>query len=116
MMWPRVVEVMLGLWLALGPLIFRLGPGAGPLIANHVIYGAATVIASLIAIRVPFVRIVIIAIGWWLIGYGYVAGGYPAAPGYLNLMVVGALVGLLGIIPTDCLEPPRSWREYYGRQ
>lgn len=115
-MWPRVVEVMLGLWLALGPLIFRLEPGDRALIANHVVFGAATVIASLIAIRVSFLRVVTIAIGLWLLGYGYVAGGYPAAPGYQNLLIVGALVGMLGLVPTDCLEPPLSWREYYGRQ
>jgi len=115
-MWPRIVEVMLGLWLVLSPLIFRLGPGDGALIANHIVYGAITVVASLIALRVPFLRVVTVAIGLWLIGYGYGAGGYPAAPGYQNLMIVGALICALGLIPTDCLKPTRSWREYYAGQ
>lgn len=115
-MWPRIVEVMLGLWLVLGPLIFRLESGEPALTANHLVYGTATVVAALIAIRVRFLRVVTIAIGLWLIGYGYVAGGYPAPPGYLNLIVIGVLLCALGLIPTDCLQPTRSWREYYVSQ
>lgn len=115
-MWPRIVEVMLGLWLVLSPLTFRLGAGDRALIVNHVFYGAAAVVASLIAIRVPFMHAVIVAIGLWLLGYGYAAHGYLSIPGCQNLMIVGALLCVLGIIPTDCLEPPRSWREYYANQ
>lgn len=59
---------------------------------------------------------VTIAIGVWLVAYAYTAGGYPPGPGYQNLIVVGALVCALGIIPTDCLEPTYSWREYYANQ
>ncbi len=115
-MWPRVVEVMLGLWLVLGPLLFRLEPSSLALIVNHLVYGTAVVVAALIAIRVRFLRVVTIAIGLWLIGYGYAAGGYPPAPGYLNLIVIGVLVCALGLIPTDCLVPTHSWREYYVSQ
>ncbi len=115
-MWPRLVEVMLGLWLVLGPLIFRLESSDPALIVNHLVYGTATVVAALIAIRVRFLRVVIIAIGLWLMGYGYVAGGFPPAPGYLNLIVIGVLVCALGLIPTDCLQPTHSWREYYASQ
>jgi hypothetical protein len=116
MMWPRIVEVMLGLWLLLSPLIFRLGAGELALTINHLIYGTATVIVSLIAIRVRFLRVVTLAIGLSLIGYGYVTGGYPPAPGYLNLIVIGILVCALAILPTDCLQPTQSWREYYASQ
>lgn len=114
--WPRVVEVMLGLWLVLSPLIFRLGPADRAVTVNHIVYGAAAVVASLIAIRVPFVRAIVVAIGLWLLGYGYAAHGYYSAPGCQNLMIVGALLCVLGIIPTDCLEPPYSWREYYATE
>ncbi len=115
-MWPRILEVMLGLWLVLGPLIFRLEAGDLTLTINHLIYGAATVVVSLIAIRARFLRVVTITIGLWLIGYGYVAGGYPAAPGCLNLIVIGVLLSVLGLIPTDCLQPTESWRQYYACQ
>ena len=66
-MWPRIVEVMLGLWLVLGPLIFRLDGGAVALIVNHLIGGAATAVVALVAIRVPFLRAVTFIIGLWLL-------------------------------------------------
>jgi len=116
MMWPRIVEVMLGLWLVLSPLIFRLEAGDLALTINHLIYGTATMVVALIAIRVRFLRAVLVAIGLWLVGYGYVVGGSPAAPEYLNLIVIGVLLGALGLIPTDCLQPTHSWREYYAYQ
>ncbi len=47
-----------------------------------------------------------------LIEYGYLAGGYPPTPGYRNLLVIGALLSILGLIPTDCLQPTRSWRQH----
>lgn len=115
-MWPRIVEVMLGLWLVLSPLILRLESGDLALIVNHLVYGTAAVFAALAAIRVRFLRVVTIAIGLWLIGYGYVAGGYPGRSGYLNLIVIGVLLCALGLIPTDCLQPTQSWREYYAQQ
>ncbi len=77
-MWPRIVEFMLGLWLVLGPLIFRLEASDPALIVNHLVYGTATVVAALIA--------------------------------------VGVLVCALGLIPTDCLQPTQSWREYYANE
>jgi len=115
-MWPRIVEMMLGLWLVFSPLIFRLGPEDTALRIIDLACGAAVAALSLAAIRVRLLRIAILVIGVWLLGYGYVAGWHPSPPGYKNLMVVGALVAVLSLIPTDCLTPTRSWREYYVSQ
>jgi hypothetical protein len=115
-MWPRIVEVMLGLWLVLSPLIFRLGPEDTTLRLVDLACGAAVAAFSLIAIRFRLVRIAILLVGLWLIGYGYVAGWHPSPPGYKNLIIVGGLVSVLSLIPTDCLEPTRSWRDYYAGQ
>lgn len=115
-MWPRIVEMMLGLWLVLSPLIFRLGPGDAALRVVDLACGAAVAVLSLVATRVRFLRLAILMIGVGLIGYGYVAGWHPSPPGYKNLIFIGGLVSVLSLIPTDCLEPTRSWREYYGRQ
>ncbi len=115
-MWPRIVEVMLGLWLVLSPAIFRLGPGDVALRVIDLACGAAVAALSLAAIRVRLLRIAVLVIGVWLIGYGYVAGWYPSPPGYKNLIIVGGLVSVLSLIPTDCLEPTRSWRDYYADQ
>jgi len=89
------------------------GRNARPSLTQRVM---ATLVVSLIAIRARFLRAITIAIGLWLLGYGYEVGGYPAAPGYLNLIVIGILLCALGLIPTDYLQPTHSWREYYAYQ
>ena len=115
-MWPRIVEVMLGLWLILGPLIFRLEAGDTALITTHVVGGAGIVILSLIALRVSFLRAAVFLVGMWLLWYGYAVGWHPSPPAYKNLIILGGLVSVLSLIPTDCLEPTRSWRDYYAHQ
>ncbi len=112
-MWPRIVQVMLGLWLVVSPLIFRIDGRDTALIVVHMASGAAAVILALIAVRVRFLHLATLVLGLWLIGYGYGVGGYPPAPAYRNLLIVGVLIAVLGIIPSDCLQPTRSWREYY---
>ena len=115
-MWPRIVQMMLGLWLVFSPLIFRLGPGDAAMRINDLAGGAAVAATALAAIRFWPVRIATLIIGVWLIGYGYIAGWHPSPPSYKNLIIVGGLISVLSLIPTDCLEPTRSWREYYGNQ
>jgi hypothetical protein len=112
-MWPRMVQVMLGGWLLLSPLIFRIDSRDTALLAVHMASGAAVGILALLAIRQRFLHLATFFLGLWLIAYGYGVGGYPPAPAYRNLLILGALVAVLGIIPSDCLRPPRSWRKYY---
>lgn len=110
-MWPRVVEIMLAVWLALSPFIFPEG-SANP--RTWVLYGLATLVATLATLsywertRRAHLGILIVAIGMAL--WGRFAGSTPPSPGYQNLIAVGFLLIMFAIIPSDCLRPPHVWR------
>jgi hypothetical protein len=122
-MWGRIVEMMLGLWLVVSPFIFGHYPADRPLWLNDLICGAAIfLLAALSFWTLPFCRVLryahvdILAVGGWLIGFGYFHGGYPASPGYQNDILLGLTVILLAIIPNQASQPPPSWRRHFAQQ
>jgi hypothetical protein len=117
-MWGRVTEVMLGLWLTLSPFIFRHYPTNQPLWRNDLVCGAVVVLLALLSFwpRLRYAHLLNLAVAGWLIGFGYVYGGYPASPGAQNNIFVGLILLLLAIIPNQASQPPLSWRRYYQQQ
>lgn len=116
-MWPRVVEVMLAVWLALSPFIF---PDASSNPSQWLLYGLATLIATLALLsywppaRRAHLGILIVAIG--MILWGRFAASSPPPAGYQNLIAVGLLLVMFAIIPSDCLRPPPVWRRPEGQE
>lgn len=111
-MWQRVVEVMLALWLAISPFVFRVDDAA---IATWVIdFGAAALVAlfSLAAFWTPLRRANFgtMAVGLFLVGYGWLQGR-PLPPPEQNHMMVGLLLFMFALIPSECMQPPPGWRE-----
>jgi hypothetical protein len=47
------------------------------------------------------------AVGLWLMGWGYASG---AAPAFQNDLIVGLVLVMLAVIPNEATQPPRSWR------
>lgn len=116
-MWPRTTEVMLACWLAISPFIFRY-PGDKPFMWWH-----DFVVALLIATfaLVSFVsqtrraHLLELFIAAWLVGFGWAtASGIHDAPRQ-NWMVLGLLLLMLAIIPSDCIKPPVAWQEWNKR-
>lgn len=117
-MWPRAVEFMLGLWLLLSPFIFRHAPGAYALWATDLVCAAAILTLSSLSCwkklrRAHLLELVVAA---WLVLFAYFHGGSPAAPGYQNEILVGLVLLLFAIIPTEANQPPVAWREHYARR
>jgi hypothetical protein len=52
---------------------------------------------------------VLVALG--LVGAGYFATGDPPPPAAQNEMLVGLLLLMLAIIPSEATLPPKGWRE-----
>lgn len=122
-MWARVVEVMLGFWLIISPFLFGHYPSDRPLWMNDLICGSAVVLLAFLSFwSLPFCRflryahVLILGIAFWLIGFGYFGGGYPASAGYQNDIFLGLTLLLLAIIPNEASQPPPSWRRYYAKQ
>ena len=116
-MWPRVVEVMLACWLAVSPFVFRY-PDDRPLMWSHD-YVAAVLLATFALLS--FIRqtrqahLLELLLAAWLIGYGWAtASGVHDAPRQ-NWVVLGLLILMLAIIPSDCVKPPLAWQEWNKR-
>lgn len=112
-MWPRVVELMLGAWLIISPLVFRGTADLPAYTVSLVASGAAVIIASLLCFWPPAAaaRIVTLLAALWLAGHGYFSAPRPGPPAAQNEITVGLLLLVFGIIPNDTNRPPAPWRQ-----
>ena len=111
-MWARVIEVMLGCWLAISPFIFRHAPEDRVLWINDLLSATAVIVLALISFWSPlrFAHVALLVIGLWLIAFGLWASPYPAPPALQNDIVVGILLMMFAILPNQASLPPRPWR------
>jgi hypothetical protein len=114
-MWPRTVEVMLACWLAISPFIF--GHQDSQWSWWWTDWGAAILIAVFALIsfvhQARRAHVLELLVALWLIGFGWATS--PAglgAPAQQNWICIGLLVGMMAIIPTDCVRPPERWRDW----
>lgn len=111
-MWARVVEFMLGCWLAVSPFVFQHG--------DDWLLWAADFIAALIVVTMAL-------ISYWppmrhahlgtavlavvMMGFGRIADGAHPGPGYQNYIVIGLLLAMFAIVPNYAGQPPLKWFE-----
>ena len=112
-MWPRTLEVMLAGWLAMSPFIFRHPIDAPQLWWND--FGCAALIAA--ASLCAFwgcarrAHLLNVLIAFWLLGFSYLSIADPASPAAQNGIVVGLILLMLAIIPSESTLPPKPWRQ-----
>jgi hypothetical protein len=116
-MWPRVVEIMLGLWLLISPWIFGHYPEDRELWLNDLLCAGVVVIVACLSFWRPtrYAHLFLLIVGAWLAAFAWFGGGYPAAPGYQNEFFVGLTLLFFAFIPTRAAEPPEDWRRFLGR-
>ena len=113
-MWPRTTETLLACWLAISPFVF--GYAADAAMLWTVTWIAATLVAgfSLLSFIHPLRRAhllnLIVAAG--LIGFGWITAGDPPGPPQQNCILVGLLLLMTGVLPTDCVQPPEAWQAW----
>jgi hypothetical protein len=117
-MWGRVVELMLGLWLVLSPFIFGHEILHPALWKNDFACGVAMVLLALLSFwhALRHVHLLNLLVAAWLIGFGYIYGGYPSPPGAQNNILLGLILLLFAVIPNEANQPPLPWRHYYWQQ
>lgn len=112
-MWPRIVEFMLGCWLAVSPFIFAHPAHQASLWWNDMSAGFLIMALALSTYWPPLrrVHLLIFVVGLWLIGFGYFSVPYPAPPAQQNDIVVGLLLLMFSVIPRRTNLPPKPWRD-----
>ena len=111
-MWARVVEFMLGCWLAVSPFIFAHGENQMLWIAD---FSAALLVMTLAVLsywtptRHAHFGIALVALT--MIGFGRLAGGAEVSPALQNHIAIGLLLLMFAIIPNHASHPPRAWYE-----
>jgi hypothetical protein len=111
-MWARVIELMLGIWLVLSPLIFRETVAVGEFRTTDVSTGSAVILLSLLSFwrALRWSHLATGAVALWLIFWAWSAAARPGPPAAQNEIVVGLLLLMLAIVPNQASLPPESWR------
>jgi hypothetical protein len=111
-MWPRTIEVTLGAWMVIAPLVFRDTEDIGRFAANAVISGGLVILASLAAFWRPAgaARFATLGVGLWLMVHGYFAAPRPGPPAAQNEITIGLLLLVFAILPNEVNDPPVPWR------
>lgn len=117
-MWPRVVELMLGVWLAASPFFFLEEPLGGFAAANALACSFLVIVASCLSYWEPtrHARALTAAVALWMTARAYVVASFPASPMVQNEFLVGLLLLMFAIVPNDSAQPPRSWRPHVAPQ
>jgi hypothetical protein len=117
-MWSRVIELMLGCWLALSPFIFRHGSVEKAFWWNDLLSALAVILLALASFWFPlrYAHLGIVIVAFWLIGFGFSVSPYPAPPALQNDIAVGLLLLMFAIIPNEATRPPRPWRDFLAKE
>jgi hypothetical protein len=118
MMWARIVEVMLGCWLALSPFIFNHPTEKSAWWINDLTSGIALVTLALFSFWRPMrhAHLAIVLLGLWLISFAYLAAPYPTPPALQNDLMLGLLLLMFAIIPNEASLPPEKWRDFWMKK
>jgi uncharacterized membrane protein len=110
-MWPRLVEAMLGLWLMASPFIFGIPLDRTLVWAVTLGAGGAVFVLALLSCwpRARLAHYVTVGVGIGLFFFGYLQSDWMAGF-HQNHMMVGLLLAMFSILPTDTTLPPEPWR------
>ncbi|MFN3322539.1 MAG: SPW repeat protein [Bryobacteraceae bacterium] len=111
-MWPRDIELSLGLWLIVSPFVFRHPAEAVTWWANDMLCGLVVVVFSLLSYSVRFhwAHFFTIAVAIWLYAFARFSVSFPPPAALQNNAVVGLLLALFAVLPNEAERPPRPWR------
>jgi hypothetical protein len=110
------MEFVLGLWLLLSPFVLHHEPTRRLLWIHDFAVGTLVVVLSLAcharALRRAHLWLLAVAVwlmgmGWW---QGWQADTIHVDAAYQNWLLVGLLLAMLDIVPSDSSRPPMPWR------
>ncbi len=116
-MWPRYAEMALALWLVLSPFVLPAGFAEDTLATSAVVSGVLVGLFALLSFEQGLRRLHLasLAVGAWLTLFGYLSTRAEATAPAENHVVVGLLLLMFALLPSEASLPPRSWRERFVR-
>jgi len=111
-MWARDLEIGLAAWLAVGAFVFD-----APAALVRELAVAAIVLALALASyarRTRRAHLGSLGIAAWLIGEGWWTGSAVTAPLAQSHLVVGLVLAMLAVVPSEASRPPTAWRARMG--
>jgi len=116
-MWARVVEFMLACWLAVSPFIFQYPDDAIFFWCSDLITSSLIAFFALISIYLPLRKMHLcnLIVSFYLIAVAYFLKESPLQGALQNYVVLGLLLLMIAIVPTDADKPPKPWRDFYHR-
>lgn len=111
MMWGRVVELMIAVWVAISPFVFRVADDTTLLWCDSLIALSICVFSGL-AFWMPtrHAHLLTLPLSIGLVLWGRFAE-LPPPPIHQNHIVVGFFLMLMVFVPNDASYPPVGWRE-----
>lgn len=111
-MWARIIEFSLACWIAMSRFIFSYREDETFLMANDLIIGALIAIFALTSLypRINKMHLFNLAVAGWLFILSYTYPDTPFPPAIQNYIVLGMLLVIFAIIPTDATESSHEWR------
>lgn len=110
-MWARISEIVLGIWLLLTPVIFKVEDWAGVYIGPIVILLALMCFYE----KINKMHLLQVLPAFWLLYLGYT---YPTStlPFYLqNYILVALTILMFAVIPSNASDHPRPWKRFLER-
>src|SRR5688572_25128019 len=110
-MWARVVEFMLGCWLAISPFIFRHPADDLALWVTDWIAAGLVILFALLSYWPPLkhIHLVTAAVALALVAVGRLLAWEDPPPGAQNQIVVGLLLLMFALVPSHASRPPDAW-------
>jgi peptidoglycan/LPS O-acetylase OafA/YrhL len=110
-MWARVVEFMLGCWLAISPFVFAHSPEKAWMWATDWIAASLVIAFALLSYWRPLrhIHLATAALACGLIAIGRFAAGGEVPPALQNDIVVGLLLLMFALVPNHASQPPEAW-------
>jgi len=110
-MWSRVVEFMLGCWLAVSPFVFQHKPGDALFWVMDWTCALLVIAFAMLSYWPPLrhIHVATAFVALVMIGYGRFTSPEDVAPALQNHILVGLLLLMFALVPNQASRPPRWW-------
>lgn len=114
-MWARILELLLAAWLAISPFLFTYTSHATLFWTTDYICTASITLFSLLSFYLPLRKMHLfnLLIAIYLMTLPFIFKEIPNQSPLQNYMVLGILLLMVAIMPTDAHKQPKPWRDFY---